>query len=125
MKRAVLLLAPLSLVLASCAALPVISTVADVVSGPVATAVGNKVEVKGYQGLIVAHNAVQFGITAINPLVRNDVLTPAQVTTYEGLVNEAEDLGIKGRSTLTVAQRTARLLNIASEFESLKSAARK
>lgn len=111
-----IILAAFSLVgCAAAGALEALSTVAASVATP-AQAVGDKVVVEGTRGLILAHNAAQGGIALVNPLVRNRVLTSAQVDRYEQIINEVEQLAVTGRTTLTVAERTARLFNLANEL---------
>ncbi len=119
MKRFALIVAALAMPLAGCAGLA--STVLDgVVSvGQPAAAVGDKVVLEGTRSLILAHNAAQGAIAVVNPLVRNRVLTPAQVDRYEAIVNEVERLAITGRSTLTAADRATRLFNLADELNQM------
>ena len=84
-----------------------------------AEAVGDKVVVEGTRGLILAHNAAQAGIALVNPLVRERVLTSAQVDRYEQIINRVEELAVTGRTTLTVAQRTSELFNLADELNKI------
>lgn len=118
MKKLVLCCA-VAVSLSGCATLagPVLDTLVSV-SKP-AAATGDKVVVEGTRGLILAHNAAQAGIALVNPLVRNRVLTSAQVDRYEQIINEVEKLAVTGRTTLTVAQRTAALFNLADELNKL------
>jgi hypothetical protein len=84
-----------------------------------AEAVGDKIVVEGTRGLILAHNAAQGGIALVNPLVRNRVLTAAQVNRYEAIINRVEALAVTGRTTLTVAQRSAEMFNLADELNKM------
>lgn len=110
------ILGVLSAVLVSCAAIaPVALNTLTSISTP-AAAVGDKVVVEGTRGLILAHNAAQAGIALVNPLVRQRALTSAQVDRYEAIINEVEKLAVTGRTTLTVAERTAGMFNLANEL---------
>lgn len=95
--------------------LATVASVATSVLTPAAP-IGDKVVVNGTRGLILAHNAVQGAIAIVNPLVRNRVLTAEQVNRYEAILNRVEELAVTGRTTLTAAQRTAEMLNLANEL---------
>lgn len=115
MKRVLLLtLASCSLSLTGCTTLGALGTVVSAVTP--AAPIGDKVVLEGTRGLVLAHNAAQAGIALVNPLVRNRVLTAAQVNRYEQIINRVEELAITGRTTLTVAQRTSELFNLANEL---------
>lgn len=114
MKRILILLSAVSL--AGCTTLlPAALEGLTSVSTP-AAAVSDKVVLEGTRGLILAHNAAQAGIALVNPLVRNRVLTAAQVDRYEQIINRVEELSVTGRTTLSTAERTAELLNLANEL---------
>lgn len=114
MKRLGILFACIAL--SACAAIaPLALSTLTSISTP-AAAVGDKVVVEGTRGLILAHNAAQAGIALVNPLVRQRVLTSAQVDRYEAIINEVERLAVTGRTTLTVAERTAGMFNLANEL---------
>lgn len=115
MKRTLILLSAASL--ASCTTLGAIGTAVSAITP--AAAVGDKVVVEGTRGLILAHNAAQAGIAVVNPLVRNRVLTEAQVDRYEQIVNDIERYSVTGRTTLSVAERTAQLFNLADELNKM------
>lgn len=107
--------------LSSCAAVgPGLSILDKVtsVSQP-AAAVSDKVVLEGTRGLVLAHNAVQGAIAVVNPLVRARVLSAAQVDRYEQLINQAERLFSGAGTTLSVAERTAAMLNIANEMNAI------
>lgn len=112
------LFAPALLLLVACAALGPLASIASVATSVAtpAAAAGDKVVLEGTRGLILAHNAVQGAIAVVNPLVRNRVLTSAQVDRYEQIINEVEKLSAEGRTTLTVAQRATAMFNLANEL---------
>ena len=117
MKRMLVIAAAFSI--AGCGAmLPAALDTLVSVSKP-AEAVGDKVVVEGTRGLVLAHNAAQAGIALVNPLVRNRVLTSAQVDRYEQIINRVEELAVTGRTTLTVSQRATELFNLADELNKI------
>lgn len=87
-------------------------------SSTISTA-GDKVVVQGARGLILAHNAAQGAIAIVNPLVRARVLKAEQVNQYERLIDQTEQLAAGADKSLSIAERTAKLFNIANELNAL------
>lgn len=116
MKKAFLLASCLAI--AGCAAplLTAVTTVGDLITRPVATAVGDKVTLEATRGLIVAHNAYQGATAVLVPLVQAGAFTPEQLTRIKALNDRAKDLLGGADATLSAAERTAGILSIVDEL---------
>lgn len=125
MKRLVLIAAAFALPLGGCAAIaPAILSGIVSASNP-AEAVGDKVLLEGTRALVLAHNAYQGATAVVTPLVRQDVFNATQLDMIETLSNQAVALLEGADGTLSEAERASGVFTIASQLNSIASAARK
>lgn len=78
--------------------------------------IGDKVIMRGTQGLIVANNAYQSAAAIAEAYVRSGLATPAQLQRIRQLNDRAIVLLERGGQGLSLAQRAAEVLNIVAEL---------
>ena len=95
-------------------ALAVAETVSHVSS--TVSVVGDKVQLEGKRGLILASNAYQAAGALVVPLINADKLSPAQVDRVEKLNAQAVALLSGAERGLSIAQRAAGVFAVADEL---------
>lgn len=105
--------APIGVALADAAAPPgPVAAVFDKASGAVI--------IKGTQALIVANNAYQGAAGALVPLINAGLFNPSQLATIRQLSDRAVWLLEKGDQGMSIADRAAGVINIATKLHLLK-----
>lgn len=124
-KRLMMIAAAMSL--ASCAAVSAGLALADAVQqvagtpasearGHTASAIGETVQLKGTQAMILANNAYQIAAAGAAVYVRSPAATEENVNRIERLNLRATQLLTVGDRGLTLAQRAAEVMNIVAEL---------
>lgn len=109
-----------ALCLSACATLgaggAILDTVTSITSSPAVKVAGDKVQLEGKRGLVLASNAYQGAGALIVPLINADKLSAAQVDRVETL-NKAAVRLLSGADTgLSIASRAAGVFSIADEL---------
>ena len=104
----------LPLALSGCAVPAAVETATAAI--PVARAAGGTVTLEGTRALVIAHNAYQGAAAALVPLVEAGAFDAGQLARIRALSDRAAALLDGADSTLTAAERAARVLTVVDQL---------